>query len=369
MLLADAGASVLRIDRAPSPNNPPTPTPDFLARNKSSITLNLKSPTSLPLLHNLITKSDILIDPFRPGVLEKLHLGPSDLLPLNPRLIYARLTGFRRDGKYATMAGHDINYLAASGVLGLLGRSGEKPHAPWNLVADFAGGGLALVHGILLALLARERTGKGQVVEGNMVDGSSYLATFPRLALKTPLADNKRGENVLDGGCPWYDTYETKDGKYMSVGPLEPQFFKALVEGLGLQALGWEKTRADRSTWGEMRRVLTETFKTKTRSEWEAVFDGTDACCVPVLEYAELETDLEREGDQRHIVTLKDTPCFEFSENEGGEPGARKGYTADFLTPGEGGEEALEEWCGLKKGRDYDVVQGAFVSKEGKSKL
>ncbi|PKS05338.1 hypothetical protein jhhlp_008712 [Lomentospora prolificans] len=356
--------AVLLSDAGP-PSSASTPSVARLARHKASITLDLKSPASLPLLHRLAAQADILIDPFRPGVLEKLRLGPRDLMAVNPRLIYARLTGFRRDGKYAHMAGHDINYLAVSGALSLLGRKGEKPYAPWNLVADFAGGGLALVHGVLLALLARSTSGRGQVVEANMVDGASYLATFPRLALKTPLGDRPRGENTLDGGCPWYDTYETRDGKYMSVGALEPQFFRALIKGLGLEAKGWEETRMDRARWDEMRRVFAETFAAKSRAEWESVFDGTDACCVPVLDYAELETDADREGDQRHIVKLKDTPCFEFGHDKA----ERRGYTADFLAPGEGGEEALEQWCGWKKGRDYDVVHGSFVLKEDKSKL
>jgi len=177
----------------------------------------LKSPHGIALIKALLTTTDILVDPWRPGVLEKLGLSPEDIHAINPRVIIARMTGFRRDGKYAQMAGHDINYIAVSGVLGMLGRHGEKPYAPGNIIGDFAGGGAVCFIGILMALFARERTGRGQVVEANMVDGSAYMATFLRLATKTPMWNGKRGTNILDGGAPFYDTYRTKDDKFMSV--------------------------------------------------------------------------------------------------------------------------------------------------------
>ncbi|KAJ9664424.1 Isopenicillin N epimerase component 2 [Coniosporium apollinis] len=221
LLLADYGATVLRIDRShPSAHgpHPPPPTADVLTRRKSSIAIDLKSPSGIALIKTLVPSVDVIIDPFRPGVLEKLGLCPSSvLLKLNPRLIVGRMTGFRRDGKYAQMAGHDINYIAVSGVLSLLGRKGEKPYAPGNIIGDFAGGGAMCFLGILLALLGRNTSGRGQVVEANMVDGSSYLATMPRLSLKRPIWEKERGENMLDGGSPFYDTYETEDGKYMAV--------------------------------------------------------------------------------------------------------------------------------------------------------
>jgi alpha-methylacyl-CoA racemase len=380
MLLADAGASVLRIDRAVpgethTPGAKPTPTGDQLTRHKASIAVDLKSPQGVAFVREAARHADVLIDPFRPGVLERLGLGPADLLARNPRLVYARMTGFRRDGKYKDMAGHDINYLAVGGVLGLLGRKGEKPTPPWNILGDFAGGGAVLFQGILLALLARERHGgKGQVVEANMVDGASYLATFPRFALKTPMGNMPRGENVLDTGCPWYDTYETRDGKFMAVGALEPQFFRVLVKGLGLDGQDWETRRFDRDNWPELRRVLEGTFKTRTRAEWEAVFDGTDACCTPVLEYAELETEPGREGDQRPTVTLRDTPCYAVKENasdasHGQGPGVRgAGYTGTSLLPGQGGEDVLKKWFGWSRGQEFDVQNGGLVLR-GKSKL
>ncbi|KAL7949057.1 CoA-transferase family III domain-containing protein [Trichoderma barbatum] len=365
LILADAGASVLRVDRPPSNSEGAVPTPDMLARHKSSIIVDLKNPRGVAFIKRLTKHVDVIIDPFRPGVLEKLGLGPDELLAINPRLIYGRMTGFRRDGKYADMAGHDINYLAASGVLALLGRQGEKPSAPWNILADFAGGGATLAQGVLLAIIARHSSGKGQVVEANMVDGSSYLASFPRMSLKTPLGSNPRGSNILDGGCPWYDTYETSDGEYMSVGALEPQFFQALIKGLGLQGQGWESKRHDTSSWPHLRALITETFKRKTRTEWEAVFDGTDACCVPVLHYKELESQPGREGDQRPAVTLRDTPCYSPADREGG------GYVGEPLVAGHGGESVLMQWIGWKNGGQYELENGAIVLREkgGDSKL
>lgn len=214
MLLADYGATVLRIDRAPA-----IPTNDQLTRRKTSICVNMKSPSGLALIKKLIPNVDVVIDPFRPGVLEKVGLGPEEvLLKLNPRLVVGRMTGFRRDGKYSQMAGHDINYIAVSGVLSLFGHKGEKPYPPGNVMGDFAGGGAMCFLGILLALLGRERNGgRGQVVEANIVDGSAILATMPRLGMKIPIWSGERGTNLLDGGSPYYDTYETKDGKYMAV--------------------------------------------------------------------------------------------------------------------------------------------------------
>lgn len=393
MLLADAGADVLRIDRAiPGKTHTagvePPPGADSLTRHKSSIAVDLKSARGIELIKDLAKTADVVIDPFRPGVLEKLGLGPDVLARINPRLIYGRMTGFRRDGKYAAMAGHDINYLAVSGVLSMLGRAGQKPHAPINILGDFAGGGAVLFQGILLALLARDRPGgTGQIVEANMVDGANYLATFPRLARHTPQGSRPRGENHLDGGCPFYDTYETRDGQYMSVGALEPQFYAALLKGLGLDldlALNlpgerqppWTDLQArwDRCYWPVMRTAFESVFRSKTRSEWEAVFDGTDACCLPVLDYAELETDPAREGDQRPVVTLRRTPCLAVDEEKKkkasstdavlrgqgpGVPGA--GYVAAPLGLGEGGEEALRRWFGLSKGLDFDVEKGGLV--------
>ncbi|KAF5647710.1 alpha-methylacyl racemase [Fusarium sp. NRRL 25303] len=371
MLLADAGASVLRIDRARPDAS--APTEDMLARHKSSIAVDLKSERGVALIRRLVAEADVLIDPFRPGVLEKLSLGPDELCRLNPRLIYGRMTGFRRDGKYALMAGHDINYLAVSGTLGMLGRDGEKPHPPWNILADFAGGGAMLFEGILMAIISRQSSGRGQVVEANMVDGSSYLTTFPRMALKTIVGNSGRGNNLLDGGAPFYDTYETSDGKYVAVGALEPQFFAILLSGLEIAGQGWEEDQHNRDRWPELRHLMTDKFRSKTRAQWELVFDGTDACCTPVLEYSELENDPKREGDQRPAVTLRETPCLAVKEGVGHADPARlgqgpgvpgDGYRANLLKPGAGGEEVLRKWLGWENGTEYVLERGGFVLKE-----
>lgn len=220
-MLADYGATVLRLDRATPgahTSSPPPETPDVLSRRKTSIAVDIKSTAGLALVKSLLPHVDVVIDPFRPGVLEKLGLGPEVImLKINPRIIVARMTGFRRDGKYKDMAGHDINYIAVSGVLSMLGRVHEKPFAPGNILGDFAGGGAMCFLGILLALIGREKTGRGQVVEANMVDGAGYLGTMPRLSMKRANWGGKRGTNMLDGGCPYYDTYETRDGRYMAV--------------------------------------------------------------------------------------------------------------------------------------------------------
>jgi alpha-methylacyl-CoA racemase len=353
--LADYGASVLRVDR------PSAVSGDQLTRRKTSITLDLREEKSRDVLLRLLAGSDVLIDPFRPGVLERLGLSPTDvLLKHNPRLVVARMTGFRRDGKYKDMAGHDINYIAVSGVLSMLGRKGEKPLAPGNILGDFAGGGAMCFMGILLALMSRSHTGRGQVVEANMVDGSAYLATFPRLARQTPAWGEARGENLLDSGCPYYDTYETKDeGKYFAVGALEPQFYAALLRGLDFDPK-IVPDRTDRDNWDALRVLFTRRFKEKTRAEWEAIFDGTDACATPVFEQDELEAS---GYDQRPAVTLRQTPSHPIKSDEGG-------WTGGGLMPGDGGVETLRGWMGWEPNKDYLVRKdGALLSVDGRAKL
>lgn len=372
LLLADYGATVLRVDRATPlahTTTLPAPTADQLTRRKTSIAVNTKTPSGLALIKSLVKSVDVLIDPYRPGVLEKMGLDPhSVLLKLNPRLVVARMTGFRRDGKYKDMAGHDINYIAVSGVLSMLGRAGEKPYAPGNIVGDFGGGGAVCFMGILLALMQRERTGLGQVVEANMVDGSAFLASMPRMATKAPIWSGPRGTNTLDGGSPYYDTYETKDGGFMAVGALEPQFFTALLEGLEIQTGDIGGDRLDRKTWERQRGLYTRRFKTKTRAEWEAIFDGTDACCTPVLTQGELE---EKGFDHRPIVGLSHSPGYAVTDGvaegrnaaEGQGIGVEGGgWTSKGLGPGEGGEEVLGTWMGWVKGRHYDVESGGLVA-------
>ncbi|KAK8238683.1 CoA-transferase family III domain-containing protein [Phyllosticta capitalensis] len=372
LLLADYGAEVIRIDRAVAPSSaapstPPPPTADNLTRRKTSIAVDLKSGGGLTLIKSLIPHVDVVIDPYRPGVLEAAGLCPSKVLRrLNPRLVVARMTGFRRDGKYRDMAGHDINYLAVAGVLGMLGRRGERPYAPGNILGDFAGGGAVCFVGILLALLWREKSGHGQVVEANMVDGSAFMATFPRLAMRGPLWERERGDNVLDGGCPYYDTYETQDGKFMAVGALEDKFFAALLHGLSIPPSSLPGPRLDRTTWPHLRRVFTSTFLQKPRAEWEAIFDGTDACVTPVLEQRELAA---AGYDQRPLVTLQESPGYAVAEGDSGRPAAAgqglgvegAGWAERGLRPGEGGEEVLKRWVGWRRGVQYESERGGLV--------
>ncbi|KAL8652757.1 MAG: hypothetical protein Q9226_004129 [Calogaya cf. arnoldii] len=356
LLLADYGASVLRIDRPlphPHDGRPAQPTADLLIRRKSSVAVDLKSTDGRALLEAILSEVDVLLDPFRPGVLESLSLSPQLLIERNPRLIVARLTGFRRDGPYAVMAGHDINYLALSGILSHLGRSDGPPYPPANILADFAGGGLMCVLGILLALFERTASGKGQVVENNMVDGVAYLGSMIRYARETRFWDRPRGQNLLDGGCPWYDVYQCKDGGYMAVGALEPHFYRRLVQGLELPELDNLALREDRASWPSMREQFRLRFLERTRQEWEKTFVGTDACCTPVLEQRELEN---TETEQRLPISLKSSPGLSIDEEQS--------WTSAGLIPGSGGPDLLNQWFGWKIGRDIQITQGGLVKTE-----
>lgn len=276
MILADFGADVVRVDRVGGGSM------DHLARGKRSLAVNLKSREGVETVLRLAEQADVLLEPYRPGVMERLGLDPEVACARNPRLVYARLTGFGQDGPYANMAGHDINYIAISGALSLLGRKGEKPLPPVNLLGDFAGGGMLCALGIALALLERGHSGKGQVVDAAMVDGSAYLSTFVYKFRNAGFWRDERGTNMLDGGAPFYDTYRTMDGEYMSVGAIEPQFYAALLQGLGLDAATMPH-QMDQSAWPTTAARFSEIFAGKTRDQWCAIFDGTDACVAPVL--------------------------------------------------------------------------------------
>ncbi len=276
LILADFGADVVRVDR------PGAGSMDHLARGKRSVAVNLKDPKGVEAVLRLAEKADVLIEPFRPGVMERLGLGPDVACARNPRLVYARLTGYGQSGPYAGMAGHDINYIAISGALSVIGRRGEKPLAPINLLGDFAGGGMLCALGVGFALVERARSGKGQVIDAAMVDGAAHLASFIYKFRAAGLWKDERGTNMLDSGAPFYDTYTTKDGKYVSVGAIEPQFYAALLEGLDLDPATMPH-QLDQSQWPATARKFTEIFASRTRDEWSAVFDGTDACVAPVL--------------------------------------------------------------------------------------
>uniref|UniRef100_A0A182LYD6 Alpha-methylacyl-CoA racemase n=1 Tax=Anopheles culicifacies TaxID=139723 RepID=A0A182LYD6_9DIPT len=279
MLLADFGATVTRIDMNPRNSL------DVLQGGKRSLALNLKQPKAIDVVRSMCRKSDVIIEPFRPGVMEKFGLGPNVLLQDNPRLIYARLTGFGQTGKHAVRAGHDLNYIALSGVLSMLGRKTNKPTAPINLLADFAGGGLMCAFGILAAIVERHRSGKGQIIDHAMVEGAAYVGSWLFRSQSLPVWGKARGENILDGGAHFYDTYETKDGKFLSVGAIENKFYRLLLEGLELDPDLPQFEEEDK------RRELFEAkFKTKTRDEWMEIFNEKDACVFPVLTPDEVES-------------------------------------------------------------------------------
>ncbi|XP_052133410.1 alpha-methylacyl-CoA racemase [Frankliniella occidentalis] len=274
MLLADFGATVTKIDAMNKASV------EVLGAGKESIRLDLKHDKGKEVFRKLCAASDVLIEPFRAGTMERLGLGPDDILTINPRLIYARLTGFGQSGSWAKSAGHDINYVALSGVLSLLGRADQPPTPPLNLLADFAGGGLACAMGVLLALVERASSGRGQVVDAAMTEGVAYLASWVgRSRGVLPLWDAERGRNWLDSGAHFYDTYETRDGRHMAVGAIEPQFYAELLDKMGLE----EEAVPQHGDWPAARQVLAERFRERTQAEWCSVFDGSDACVTPVL--------------------------------------------------------------------------------------
>ncbi len=286
MILADLGADVLRVDRAERCGPQAAQPLDPLSRGRRSIGLNLKDGAAVDLLLRLIGDADVLVEGFRPGVAERLGFGPEVCAERNPRLIFARMTGWGQHGPLAHTAGHDIDYIAISGALSMVGRAGESPVPPVNLLGDFGGGGMLLALGILAALVERARSGLGQVIDAAMVDGSALLTSFVYGMRAAGGWQDRRGSNLLDGGAPFYDSYATADGQYVAVGALEPQFYAALLHGLGLADAGLPGQH-DRAGWPVLRQRFAETFAQRTRAEWEQVFAGTDACVSPVLSPAE----------------------------------------------------------------------------------
>ncbi len=283
MMLADFGADVIRIDRSAAVRADVSgkPSNDVLARGRRSIGVDLKNRDGVELVLKLIEKADVLTEGFRPGVMERLGLGPEVCLKRNPKLVYGRMTGFGQEGPMAQAAGHDINYIALAGALAHIGREGEKPMPPLNLVGDFGGGGMLLALGVCAALVERARSGKGQVVDAAMVDGAATLMAFIH-GFYAGGGWGERGTNLLDTGAHFYETYETKDGKFVSIGSIEPQFYAELLQltGLDKETL---PNQMDRSQWPSMKQRLAALFKTKTRDEWCRIMEGSDVCFAPVL--------------------------------------------------------------------------------------
>jgi alpha-methylacyl-CoA racemase len=363
MMLADAGATVLRIDR-PAPDgagaSPQRPEREFLNRGRQSAVLDLKHPRAVDALLRLVDVADVLLEGFRPGVTERIGVGPEACLSRNPRLVYARMTGWGQQGPLAATAGHDIGYLARTGALHAVGRAGGPPVFPANLLGDFGGGGMVMAYGICAALVERATSGRGQVVDAAIVDGVASLLAMPLMLMARGLWRDERGVNLLDGGVPWYDVYETADGQWMAVGALEPQFYAALLSGLGLTDLGLTDLgltdppdRADPRNWPALRALLTARFKDRTRDEWTAIFAGTDACVEPVLSLTEAAADNHLTARQTYLAAdgvIQPAPSPRFSRTPG--------HLSDPApAPGQHTLEALTAW-GLPDAADL-IASGA----------
>ncbi|MEV3958367.1 CaiB/BaiF CoA transferase family protein [Streptomyces albogriseolus] len=286
MLLADLGADVVRVDRPGGPGLGIDPARDVTNRNKRSVVVDLKAPDGAARVLDLAERADILIEGYRPGVAERLGVGPEECRARNPRLVYGRMTGWGQDGPLADRAGHDIGYIAVTGALGMTGEPGRPPVAPANLLGDYAGGSLYLVVGVLAALHHARASGTGQVVDAAIVDGTAHLTSMIHGMLAAGVWQDRRGANLLDGGCPYYGTYATADGGHMAVGALEPRFYAEFLRLLDLTDLAG--AHADVTRWPELRTRVAERFASRTRDAWTAVFEGTDACVAPVLSLREV---------------------------------------------------------------------------------
>ena len=338
MVLADLGADVVRIDRPPSDPDAEVRA-DYVLRGRRSVVLDLKEPPDREQFLALVAVADVLIEGYRPGVTERLGIGPDVCGTANPRLVYARMTGWGQDGPWARVAGHDINYLSLTGILHAIGRPGERPVPPLNLVADFGGGSMLVLVGILSALWERSRSGRGQVVDAAMVEGAGLLAQLIWSWRGPGGWSDVPGTNLLDGGCPYYDTYTCADGRYVAVGALEPPFWAALLQGLGIDAEEFPQ-RQDPAQWPAIRERLTAVFATRSRDDWATVFDGTDACVTPVLSFAEAPAHPHLAA-RESLVELggvrQPAPAPRFSRSPAGTPGPPP-------RPGADTSAVLAEW-------------------------
>jgi alpha-methylacyl-CoA racemase len=341
MMLADMGAEVLRIERrVPAAATVAGVVDGVLRRNRSAVVvLDLKAEAGLEALLRLVEGADALLEGFRPGVAERLGFGPEVCLARNPRLVYGRITGWGQDGPLARSAGHDIDYIALSGVLHAIGRPGVPPVVPINLVADFGGGGMLLAYGVVCALLEASRSGRGQVVDAAMVDGCATLMAMTMTLRHLGMWNDQRGTNLLDGGAPFYDVYETADGGWLAVGALEPQFYAELLRRCGLDA-GELPAQHDRDSWPEMKERFTALFRTRSRAEWCELLEGTDACVSPVLSLDEARShphNVERGTFVEAFGMPQPAPAPRLSRTPGS---LRNGP----LRPDENGVAVLERW-------------------------
>ncbi len=330
MLLADAGAEIIRLERSSGGASPTDSWYDVSARSRPSVGIDLKHPEGKALALELIASADAVIEGYRPGVAERLGLGPEDCWAVNERIVFGRMTGWGQDGPLANRAGHDINYISIAGALWPIGRKGDRPVPPLNLIGDFGGGGMLLAFGMCAALLEAKTSGKGQVVDAAMVDGAASLMTFIFGFRSAGMWEDERGTNMLDTGAHFYEVYETSDGGFMAVGAIERQFYALLLEGLGLNPDDLP-SQQDRSQWPAMKDRFAAIFKTKTRDEWTAIFEDTDACTTPVLSPAEVaghRHNLARNSFQTIGGALQPGPAPRFSRtpseitSQGAPPGA-----------------------------------------------
>jgi alpha-methylacyl-CoA racemase len=340
MMLADMGAEVIRVERfSAAADSAATAPKDILARNRRSIAVDLKSPAGIETVLRLIEGADALFEGFRPGVTERLGLGPDQCLERNERLVYGRMTGWGQDGPMAQAAGHDINYIGLAGALHAMGRAGEKPVPPLNLVGDFGGGGMLLAYGLVCALLEVSKSGKGQVVDAAMIDGTSALMAMFYSMSASGRFHLERGTNLLDGGAHFYDTYRTKDDEHICIGSIEPQFYALLIEKAGLDAEKFAP-QMDESQWPELKAELTNVFLTKTRAQWCQLMEGTDVCFAPVLNLEEATEHPHSKARNSYLQVdgvLQHAPAPRFSRTKAGEvKGAR--------VPGEDSRAVLQEF-------------------------
>jgi alpha-methylacyl-CoA racemase len=340
MMLADMGAEVIRVERfSAAADSAATAPKDILARNRRSIAVDLKSPAGIETVMRLIEGADALFEGFRPGVTERLGLGPDQCLERNERLVYGRMTGWGQDGPMAQAAGHDINYIGLAGALHAMGRAGEKPVPPLNLVGDFGGGGMLLAYGLVCALLEVSKSGKGQVVDAAMIDGTSALMAMFYSMSASGRFHLERGTNLLDGGAHFYDTYRTKDDEHICIGSIEPQFYALLIEKAGLDAEKFAP-QMDESQWPELKAELTNVFLTKTRAQWCELMEGTDVCFAPVLNLQEAAEHPHSKARNSYLQVdgvLQHAPAPRFSRTKAGEvKGAR--------VPGEDSRAVLQEF-------------------------
>ncbi|MDO8703799.1 MAG: CaiB/BaiF CoA-transferase family protein [Sulfuricaulis sp.] len=363
MMLADMGADVIRVDRPGGGEIMKIVEPrfDVMARGRRSVAINLKKPGATEAVLDLVAQADILLEGFRPGVMERMGLGPDACLARNPKLVYGRMTGWGQDGPLAQAAGHDINYIALAGVLHTIGKAGEPPLPPMNLVGDFGGGGMLLAFGVMCALHEARQSGRGQVVDAAMAEGSALLASMNWGFKAAGLWRNERGANVNDGGAHYYNAYACADGHYISIASAEPQFYALLRQKLGLDDDTAFDPQNDHRRWPELKKRLTDIFKTKTRAQWCALMEGSDVCFAPVLDWNEAPEHPHNRARAMFIDiegVTQPAPAPRFSRTPAPRPSPPS-------APGADTEAALKDWGFTPARMDALRASGAVTSKPG----